>query len=280
MHYDRYVLWAAGFLYLAGLTLGTISLIREKRHSRGLMYTIVLIGYILQTIGLGLRGQAVRGCPLGNTFEIFQFVAWAATSQYLLIGATFRLSMLGYFTSCLTAFMTLCSLSIPGWDVARNSTLANANPLIATHAGLAMFAYGMFAMLALTSALYLLRLHSLRSKRLTGWFSFLPPLVELDTMAVRLLGVGCGIMVCALGVGYLYWRLDDVTVDHFKLVSVVGLWLAYIIVFTLRIRGRLVGRGFAWACMLLYIAALFSLWPVDRSRHPVKSPKAPASQVQ
>jgi len=280
MHYDRYVLWAAGFLYLAGLTLGTISLIREKRHSRGLMYTIILIGYVLQTIGLGLRGQAVRGCPLGNTFEIFQFVAWAATSQYLLIGATFRLSMLGYFTSCLTAFMTLCSLSIVSWDATRNSGLANANPLIATHAGLAMFAYGMFAMLALTSGLYLLRLHSLRSKHLTGWFSFLPPLVELDTMAVRLLGVGCGIMVCALSVGYLYWRLDDVTVDHFKIVSVVGLWLAYLFVFLLRLRGKLVGRGFAWACMLLYIAALFSLWPVDRSRHPVKSPKAPASQVQ
>jgi len=190
------------------------------------------------------------------------------------------MSMLGYFTSSLTAFLTLCSLSIPAWDATRHSSLADANPLVATHAGLAMFAYGMFAMLALVSALSLLRHHSLRSKHLTGWFSFLPPLVELDTMAVRLLGIGCCLMGCALSVGYLYWRLDLATVDYVKIFSVVGLWLAYVTVFILRLRGWLVGSRFAWFCTLLFVAALFSLWPVDRSRHPLKSQKATSSQVQ
>lgn len=244
------------------------------------MYFIILTGYLIQTLGLALRGQAVRGCPLGNSFEIYQFVAWAVTSQYLLIGATFRLSMLGFFTSSLSAVLTLVSLSIPAWDAARNSSLAQANPLVAMHAGMAMFAYGFFAMLALVSCLFLLRHHSIRSKHLGGWFSFLPPLVELEKMAVRLLWAGCLIMLAALGVGYLYWRLDSATVDHTKLVAVVGLWACYSSLLVFRVRGVLVGSRFAWPCALLFLAALLSLWPVDRSRHPVNAPKSAPVLVQ
>ena len=261
-------MWIAGFCHLAGLVIGTVALIRERRHSRVRMYGIILIGYLFQTLGLALRGRVVGGCPLGNTFEIFQFCAWTATSLYLLIGATFRMSMLGYFTSGLAASMTLISLSIPGWDAARTSGLAKANPLVAMHAGVAMFAYGTFAMLALTSGLLLLRHHSLRTKHLGGRFNFLPSLLELETIGYRLLWAGTIMLSVALFVGYFYWRVDLVTVDRFKLLSVVGLFLAYATTLGLRLAGKLVGHRLAWVCMLLYVAALFTLWPIDRSRHP------------
>ena len=69
-------------------------------------------GYVAQMAGLALRGRAVHGCPLGNTFELFQFTAWSAITLYLVIGVTFRTSLLGYFTSCLAAALTLVSLSL------------------------------------------------------------------------------------------------------------------------------------------------------------------------
>jgi ABC-type uncharacterized transport system permease subunit len=147
------------------------------------------------------------------------------------------------------------------------------------HAGLAMFAYGVFALLALTSLLFLLRDHSLQSKRLGGWFSFLPSLVQLDMIGYRLQGVGVGLLSIAMGVGYMYWRLDEATVDRTKLLAVGVLWIAYIISLVLRVSGRLVGRRFAWVCLLLYVAALLTLWPIDRSRHPGTEPAASRTQA-
>src|ERR1041385_8702304 len=105
---DRTWLWIA-----AGFYLGTLSLLRGGRPSTVINSAAVVAGYLFQIFGLYLRGRAVGGCPLGNRFEIYQFTAWSATTLYLCIGVTFRSSLLGYFTSCLSAVLTLISLAIP-----------------------------------------------------------------------------------------------------------------------------------------------------------------------
>src|SRR3712207_5856081 len=93
---DRTWLWAAAGFYAAGFVLGTIALLRQGRPSGVATYALIAIGYAIQLIGLGIRGRAVGGCPLGNQFEIYQFVAWSAITLYLLVGVTFRNSLLGY----------------------------------------------------------------------------------------------------------------------------------------------------------------------------------------
>ena len=148
---DRTWLWGAAGLYLAGFVLGTVALARGGRPSGVLIYALILAGYALQLLGLGARGRLVGGCPLGNTFEIFQFTAWSAITLYLVVGVTFRSSLLGYFTACLGAALTLVSLAIPAWDAARRTKIFGGNPWIELHAALALFSYGVFALLALTS---------------------------------------------------------------------------------------------------------------------------------
>lgn len=262
---DReWILLAAGF-YLGGLVFGTVSLARTRQHSRWLMYAIVAGGYALQTWGLVLRGRAVAGCPLGNTFEILQFTAWSATTLYLVIGATFRLSLLGYLTSVLATVLTGLSLAVGSWDKVRAAPMGD-NPFVSLHAGLAMFSYGVFGLLALTSLMLLFRHHSLKNKHLGGRFALLPSLMDLDLIGVRLLTAGVALMSAALGVGYLYWRMDHAYVQHAKLAAVIGLWVGYAVTLLLRRRGLLVGPRFAWFCLSLYLAALLSLWPVNRSR--------------
>src|SRR4051812_40209952 len=75
---DRSWLWIAAGFYLAGLILGTFSLLKGERQSRTLINSIIILGYLCQLGGLYLRGKIAGGCPLGNTFEIFQFTAWSA----------------------------------------------------------------------------------------------------------------------------------------------------------------------------------------------------------
>ncbi|HEY1793120.1 MAG TPA: cytochrome c biogenesis protein CcsA [Opitutaceae bacterium] len=265
---DRQWLWCAAGFYSLGLLLGTVSLVRRRRASGVLIYCAILVGYLLQWIGLGIRGHAEGGCPLGNRFEIFQFTAWSAATLYLLVGVRFRSSVLGYFSACLGAALTLLSLLMPQWDLVRRSHIFGGNPWIELHAALAIFSYGVFGLMALTSGLFLLRHFSLKSKHPGGWFSFLPSILDLDHIELRLLATGAGLLTLALAFGSVYWSRDTASVDHSKLAATVTVWAAAVIALALRAGGRLLARRFAWACMVLFAAALLSLKTVDESRHP------------
>lgn len=263
---DRMWLWAAAVLYLAGFAQGTIALLRQGRPAGGATYLLIVAGYVVQWIGLGLRGRAVGGCPLGNPFELYQFTAWSATTLYLVVGATFRLSMLGYFAACLASTLTLVSLAFPGWDQTPRTRIFGTNPWIELHAALAVFSYGVFALLALTSIMFLLRNHSLKSKQLGGWFSFLPSIRDLDQIGVRLLGAGTAILAVALAVGSFHWLRDTTLANSSKILVTVAVWVAAATSFGLRLRGILYSKRFAWTCLVLFVAAMLSLIAVERSR--------------
>ena len=271
---DRSWLWVASACYAIVFVLGTVAVLRDRRHWRLAMYATVATGFLLQTLGLYLRGRAVRECPIGNMFEIFQFTAWSAIALYLVIGATFRLSLLGYFTSCLSAVLTVVSLGTPSWDATRRINAVGGTGWVELHAALALFSYGVFALLALASAMYLLQTYSLKHKHLHGLFSFLPSILDLDRISVRLLLVGVVLMTWSLGIGAYHWLEDLASVDKPKLLA-AGVWLAYGVVLVLRLRRRLVSQRLAWACVVLFGAALLSLGPVNASRHPVASPAPP-----
>ena len=264
---DRAWLWGAAGLYLAGFVVGTIMLWRKGRPAGGATYALIALGYAVQLVGLSVRGRAVGGCPLGNQFEIYQFTAWSAITLYLVVGVTFRKSLLGHFTSSLAAALTLVSLAIPGWDATQRARIFGNNPWIELHAALAVFSYGVFALLALTSLMSILRNHSLRSKQLGGWFSFLPSIRDLDQIGVRLLVAGVVILAVSLGVGSVYWVKDLSSVNSLKLLVTVAVLLAYAVTLVFRLRGRLLANRFALVCLALFAAALLSLGPVNRSRH-------------
>jgi HemX protein len=264
---DRSWLWIASGFYLAGFLLGTLSLLRGGRPSTAVNAAAIVAGYFFQMLGLYLRGRTVGGCPLGNRFEIYQFTAWSATTLYLFVGVTFRSSLLGYFTACLSAVLTVVSLAIPAWDSVLRTHPFGGNPWIELHAALAVFSYGVFGLLALTSFMFLLRNHSLKSKRLGGWFSFLPSILDLDHISVRLLTAGVTLLAASLAVGSVYWIRDPNTVNVSKLVTTIAVWLAYAMGLTFRLRGTLLAKRFAWTCAALFLAALTSIPSVDASRH-------------
>ncbi len=272
---DRSWLWAAAGLYLAGFLWGTAALIKQGRPAGTAIYAVISSGYILQLIGLGIRGRAVAGCPLGNQFEIFQFTAWSAITLYLVVGVTFRNSLLGYFTSCLATAMTLLSLAIPGWDATQRVHIFGSNPWIELHAALAVFSYGVFGLLALTSIMFLLRNHSLKAKNLRGWFSFLPSILDLDQIGVRLLGTGVAILTVSLSIISVFWLRDPSSASTSKVLFAVVVWAVSVGALTLRLRGVLLAQRFAWACVGLFVGAMLSLVVVDKSRHPA-APKAAA----
>lgn len=266
---DRALLWLGALLYLAGFLTGLMALMRRQSPGgmRAILNTLLVGGWVFQMAGLYVRGLAVGGCPLGNTFEIVQFVAWSMMVVYFFVGATLHVTLLGLFTAGYAATLALVSLLVPQWDLSRGLKIFGNNPWIELHAALAVFSYGVFGLLAIASLMHLLQSWSLKHKRLNGLFWFLPSVVQLDQINYRTLVLGVGLLSISLGVGASWWVRDMASVDVPKLTVTIGVWAAYLIIGLLRWRARLVAVRFAWVCLVMFLVALLSLGPVNSSRH-------------
>lgn len=275
MNPDIDVLWIGigNLLYTLGFITAIFYLLRARHHPRWLLYMLIAGGYAIQTYGLYLRGLEVQGCPVGNTFEIVQFVIWSLTFCFLVLGPAFRLSLFGFFTAGLAVLLSILSYAIPAWD-SPYSSFIGSNPSIEFHAALAVFSYGIFGLLAVSSVLYLLQNYSLKHHRWKGMFAFLPSLVESETMTLRMLAAGCGILTLSLVVGSVYWVQHAAEVNDPKLIATLAVWLAYLVVLTLRLTKRLYAKPLAITCIALFLVAILSIWPVDASRHPQTPPDA------
>ncbi|HET7534873.1 MAG TPA: cytochrome c biogenesis protein CcsA [Candidatus Didemnitutus sp.] len=266
---DRGLLWLGALLYLVGFVAGCVALTRRQQTpgTRLVLNALLAGGFLFQMVGLYVRGAAVGGCPLGNKFEIVQFVAWSAMVLYFVVGPAFRVSLLGLFTAGYAASLAVLSLLVPPWDAVRGAKIFGNNPWIELHAALAVFSYGVFGILALTSLMHLLQNWSLKHKRVSNLFWFLPSMVQLNQINFRLLLAGVCLLTFSLGVGAMWWVRDTASVDAPKLAVTVAVWFAFLVALVLRGSRRLVSTRFAWTCIALFALALLSLGPVNSSRH-------------
>ncbi len=259
----------ATLIYGAAALYAAVSMLRGHRYLRSVIFIVISLGWAVQTVALFERGYEIKACPIGNPFEIFQFITWTSVGLYLLLVPFYRLSLLGFFTTLLVFGLNTLSLVMPGWDQPYTGPRFGGNPWIELHASLAILSYGIFGVLALIALMYLLQQYGLKQKRSQGLFRWLPSIRELDAVGLHLLSAGLLVLSVALVVGSFYWipNLDSVSI--FKLSVTLLIWAGYLLAFCFRFQKRLVARKFAWACLLLFGLALISLWPVNASRRPL-----------
>jgi HemX protein len=280
---DRTLIGLGAALYFAGFLFALTFLIRSKPFGRWALYPVMLLGFIVQTIGLYQRGMVTGGCPLGNPFEILQFISWSIVLLYLLVGAAFRLSILGFFTAGLVAGLSLVSWLIPMLDGPSLSHFPN--PWIELHAASAIFSYGAMGLLAMTSLMFLLQNYGLRHRRLRGLFSLLPSIRDLELINRRLLLLGTSVLTFSLILGSIYWLPNIASVDVAKLLLTITLWVVSLLLLLLHRIGKLHSIRFSYACIVLFLFALITVIPVDRSRNSLKpvsssSEESPAVKSQ
>ncbi len=276
---DRAWIAAGNAVYAVAFVFALFGVLRSRQHSRLLLFTIVASGFILQTTGLYMRGLETRSCPLGNPFEIIQFVVWSLIVIYMAVGPAFRMSLLGFFSAGLAAVLGILSLIVPEWDAVRRESFLGDNVWIELHASMAIFSYGAFGVLALTSLMYLLQNHSLKRKKLEGVFGFLPSLYQLEHMNFRLLVLGIVILSGSILIGAQYWLRDPDAVNPAKLLITTAIWFAYVSVLVLRVRKTLISRPLAWVCIALFFVALLSIPTVSAGSRPMVEQTASASTI-
>ena len=263
---DRMTFAIAAAIYGGAFLFGLISLLMRRAYSRTIMFALLCGGFLIQTIALNLRGAEIKACPLGNPFEIAQFLAWSLVLLFFIIGPAFRLRLLGGFTAGLATLLVAGSLALPSWDAPYPPGIFGDNHWIELHAALAIFSYGFFAILSLVSAMFLIQQRGLKKKQFKGVYQYLPSVQQLDLMARRLLIIGVIVLTASLAFGAVFWINNFELVPIFKLTATCLIWLGYLTVFILRIQKKLVTRRHAIATIALFILAMASLWPVQSAR--------------
>jgi len=263
---DKWLLLIGTMAYVAALILTLLRLSNKRPPLHAVNLVIILFGWVLQSAGLWMLGVEAGSCPIRNPFEVLQFVSWSIVILYIFTGQVFRLSLFGTGSAALAAIISFSAYLIPGGNKVSPHSFLGGDPRIEAHASLALISYGIFGLLAVLSVLYLLQNNSLKTKKNSGIFKFLPSLVDMDTVLMRLLIMACVVYTVSVAIGATYWieHTNDVALP--KLTLTLALWVGYWLVLILRAMNKLFGTRLAWSCILLMIAALAILWPVEASR--------------
>ncbi len=260
---DIMLIGLGNLLYSLGFLMAMLYMLAKKPYPTWVLYGLIATGYGIHTWGLYIRGMAVGGCPIGNAFEIVQFIVWSLIFCYLVLGPAFRLSLFGFFAAGLSVILSGLSFAIPSWDSPYPIGIFGNNPWIEFHAALAVFSYGLFGLLAISSALYILQNYALKHRRFAGFFSLLPSLVESESMTLRMLVSGTTVLTLSLMVGAVYGATNPGDMNLLKLVFTLCVWIGYVVVLIGRLNKILFARRLAWMCISLFIIAIISIGSVS-----------------
>ena len=216
-------------------------------------------GFLFQTAFLSVRGHALGRCPLTNLFEVFIFLAWSVALIYMLVGPTYRLSLMGAFTAPLVVLLQGFALIAP-IDI-RHLVKLPANSPLEFHASVSLVAYGAFALACIAGVMYLIQERQLKTHHLHSIFYHLPPLTDLFAAITRLLWWGFVLYTVGIVSGFFTGR----PLPRVQVVAAIGVCLLYAAILQGRHLRRIAPKRVAALCIVGFSVALTLLWGITFS---------------
>lgn len=255
---DRLFLVASTFCFLFGFAYSMHALGARVYRRSMLNFFAIAAGFLCQTAFLYLRGEKIGRCPLTNLFEVFIFLAWAMVLFYLLIGPTYRLSLLGFFTSPLVFVLQTAALMMPSLD--KGTPVRGAvNPWMELHAAVSIVAYGAFALAGIAGVMYLVQERQLKTHNLHSIFFHLPPIRDLAGANRGLITTGFVLLSVGIGAGFAMGGLSSHLV---KIAWSVAVWALYGFIIAAERWHRISPRRGAWLSVGALGLVLCTLWGI------------------
>jgi HemX protein len=247
--------FAGGFIYaIACLRSG------KYRHSTGNLISIVT-GLVCQTLFLYERGQLHGRCPVTNVVEILVFVSWSMVLIYLAVGRTYRLSLMGVFTSPIVFVTCLMALVFPlDYEAAGVAAgiRGKADAWVEFHIGISLLAYGAFGMSFIAGLMFMIQERQVRRANLKTLFYNLPPMQNLSSALFRLLIVGMLLLTAGIGSAHVI----TVSGDQHPIWPLYLIWLVYAFLCSVHVFRGLSPRRLAIGATAAFLFPLVSLWVI------------------
>jgi ABC-type uncharacterized transport system permease subunit len=260
---DKHVFLLAVVVY--GLsTLYSVFLWRKgfRRHDFA-TYVLLVIGFALNSIAMGMRGYRLDHCPVSNLYEAKMFVMWTIVVRGLACGRWSRLRFLGAFASPVLFGLGVFAL-MPGLDTPKQEALFEVpTALTSVHAALLALAYGAFGLSSIAAVMFLTQENNLKFHKIQAVLSLMPPIQRLEAATGGLLGTG--FVLLSLGLALGAFGLSRVNDPHLyrgdpKIVWSLLVWLIYAALIIMRWRFSQTGRRFAFGAIGSFAFVLLTFW--------------------
>ncbi|MDB6119724.1 MAG: ccmC [Verrucomicrobiaceae bacterium] len=257
---DRLLLILATLAFVGGLVHAVISLRAGTWKENRWHWVPMAVGLVFQTAFLYLRGQQHGRCPLTNLFEVFIFIGWCIVLLYFLVGATYRLSLLGVFTAPMIALLQALAL-VSSLDKSVPPLRGPPNPWLEIHAAISLMAYAAFALACITGVMYLVQARLLKEHRIHSLFYQLPPIHELAKAIQRLAILGTLLLSAGLAASIPL----HIPVSNPKLIFAWIVWGLYLAINVIMWARMLSARQTAWLAVVGFVVPLVSVWMVTKA---------------
>ena len=248
---DRWLLIAATLLAVIGGGWGMVAVHRGTRSRWTVIWMAAVLG--CQVGFLALRGQVRGACPLQDLGEILVFLAWAMTVFYMLVGSTYRLSLLGVFTAPLVVALQGSALFF-GLLAPAPKYVGETSMFHALHSAMSVLAYGALGLAGIAGTMFLVLDRQLKDQVLrSGLFRNLPPARHLLVSLERLLWLGTGLLSVGIVAGFLMPRT---TPAHSHTLVAVAVWAAYAALLAVKSFRGLTGRKLALSAVGIFVLSL------------------------
>lgn len=185
---------------------------------------LMLVALVAHGFALNSTFFSAEGIHFGFSLAL-SLMLWLAILFYWIESLYARLEGLQTLGMPVAAVCSLLPAVFPGAHVLENASA----PLFRAHFVVAMLAYSLFTLAALHAMLMSVAERRLHGAHLTRAFAALPPLLTMETLLFRLIGIAFVLLTLTVGSGVLFsealfgkaFRLDHKTV--FAIIS----WLIF-----------------------------------------------------
>ncbi len=246
-------LWViASFILALAITgLGWRLLVMGLRLAHAPVWMACL--FAMQTGALCVESWQTGMCPVRGTAESLFFFSWALNLFYLILGRSYRISLLGIYTAPAVAALVLCSLTV-GYGGAEVS--AQGGFWVTAHVAVIMMAYGAGALGGIAGLAFLLQDARLKRRLIPGTGRQLPPIRTLETAMKRLNWLTFTLLL----IGGSLSSLGHLSASAAKLGVVALLLLSYVFLL-IKVAGYGVpGRSLAYWSVGLFILSISVYW--------------------
>jgi ABC-type uncharacterized transport system permease subunit len=248
---DRWFLIASTLLAVIGGGWGMLAVHRGTRSRWTVLWMAAVL--LCQVGFLAQRGQLRGACPLQDLGEILVFLAWAMTVFYMLIGSTYRLSLLGVFTAPLVVALQGSALLF-GWLAPAPKYVGETSLFHALHSATSVLAYGALGLAGIAGTMFLVLDRQLKEQVLrSGLFRNLPPARNLLVSMERLLWLGTGLLTVGIVAGFL---MPTTTTAHVHFFVAMAVWAAYAGLLAVKSWRGLTGRKLALFAVGIFVLSL------------------------
>ena len=253
---DRVWVELALISYLCGFAYSVYSLASNKYLTSRISFWAISVGFLWTTLFLFDRGHAIGRCPITNRFEVLVFMTWSMVLIYLVIGSSYRLSLMGAFTAPVASLLLFFAVALtPSQPEARK---IKVNPWLEAHTSFLMVACGAFALACIAGVMFLLQERQLKTGHPSSIFYRLPPITALSIANSRLLWLGFTLFTLGLATGFLIGgRINWVQATWSILV-----WCVYGGIIVARMRHAMAAKWVATLSIIAFSLLLSTFWGI------------------